>query len=160
MSTPATGTTDDQTPAKQGDLSVSEVATTPKPSRRLTRTIFGVMLALLTAFGTSLVTAGPAAAAGNISYCFKHANGSAYQHETYLQLWYNGTWNTVQYKGKNINGCHSFNIFGAWSTYPARMIASTRMGTITYAAVTPYYAPAGSWSYNLGTGVVNNGPGW
>lgn len=116
--------------------------------------VVGLFVALLSAAGlTGLAT--PASAAGGMHYCFQHyPELGPYQHEVYLQLWYNGQWNTVTQVERRSKGCNYVTLSGWYRNYPARMLAFTQVGTYQWRGVTPYYAPAGSATYNLGTGWV------
>src|SRR4051794_13552339 len=143
----------------------SELDATPSHSpvvstgpRRRTRMWFaGLCVAILGSLGLSAVnSSAPASAAGGVSYCFRHTNGSPYTYDAYLQLYSGGRWVTMKDMGRSVNGCNSFTILGSWRNYPARMLAYTRVGTVTFSGTTPYYAPAGSLTYSLGTGLVNS----
>ncbi len=138
------------------DVEVTGVVTQPKPRNRLRRVL--ALLALSAALPiSSVVLAEPAHAASGVSYCFRHTNGGMYTYETYLQLWYNNQWNTMQNMGiLGRSGCTSFGITGTWRNYPVRALAFKRVGNYIFTGVTPYYAPAGTGSYNLGTGSVNS----
>ena len=107
----------------------------------------------------SATSAQPAAAAGGVSYCFKHVGGGPYTYDTFLVLYINGRWTAVQSLGRSSTGCNSVTISGSWRNYPARVDAyytcSNNCGGKIWYGRTPYYAPAGSLSYNLGTGYVN-----
>lgn len=104
--------------------------------------------------GTQLVTPAPAEAASYVSGCFKHTNGVPYNRTINLQYWNGGRWNTVASQEGNASGCVSWNISGWLRNYALQMSVSYRVGTAYFYGTSPYYAPAGSAQYSLGTGWV------
>ena len=124
---------------------------------RIRRLVGALALGLVLAGGTAPMFAQPASAASGIGYCFRHSGGGAYTYDTYLELWSNNQWVRVTNLGRSVNGCHNITISGAWRSYPARAVAYYRLSNgYTYFGATPYWAPAGTYTYNLGTGYVNN----
>jgi hypothetical protein len=150
------GTLDkDQTPASR--RAVTRMAARLRRGRATAAAAAAVL-------GLGLATAPvtPAAAADSVSFCFVHTTGAAYAYDTYLEHWANGQWNNLGYLGKSPTGCDSFSL-SAWSplrSYALRVRAQYRVGTVEYRGTTPYYAPAGSGHFNLGTGLVNSGRWW
>lgn len=135
--------------------------TTTRTATRARRLPSVVAMAVAIVIGALLSTAAavsPAAAASAFSYCFRHTNGSPYTYDAYLDYWANGRWNTFGSLGKSVNGCNSFTVnSSSWlRNYPLRVEAYVKVGTVVFRGTTPYYAPAGAGSYNLGTGLVNS----
>jgi hypothetical protein len=127
--------------------------------RRLGRKarLAALSLALLSAstVGVAMTTESSAAAAGAINFCFRHTNGYPYNYDTFIQLYLRGQgWTTVQNVGRTATGCQSRVISGTWRNYPVRALAFVRVGRNVFIGTTPYYAPAGSLTHNLGTGIV------
>ncbi len=142
-------------------IEITNQAPTSSKRRPVTRRLAGMLIGALAMAGTVVGVAATesqsAEAASGASYCFRHNNGSPYTYETYLQLYYNGTWNTVAALGRvGRTGCNYVSISGWYRNHPARVMAYTRVGTYQFIGVTPKWAPAGSLTYNLGRGWVNN----
>ena len=128
--------------------------------RRLTRRAASLVVAASLALGGVAATTAPAQAAAGVSACFTYRNGGPYvMNPVYLQLWNGSSWQNVSDGRTNWNGCTSFTMSGSYRDYASRILAQHNIYdgnriVSTWLGASPYYAPAGSLSYNLGTGVV------
>ncbi len=104
--------------------------------------------------GVQLAAPAPAEAASFVTGCFKHTNGVPFNRTINLQYKYNGQWYTTASQEGNASGCVAWNISGWLRDYPLQMSVSYRVGRALFYGNSPYYAPAGTARYNLGTGWV------
>jgi hypothetical protein len=127
-----------------------------RPGRTVRSVVAAAALTVAALVGVA-GTAAPAQAASSFTSCFRFpapyygAYGNA---AVQVQVWTYGAWHTAWHTQTGFNGCFSFTLTGTARNYPVRAIAQTRVGTALFYGVSPYYAPAGSGSYNLGTGLV------
>jgi hypothetical protein len=124
-------------------------------STRLARnaTRLGVVAAIAVALVTATaISAPPPASAATgytaMSYCFKFAeNGHPYNYETYLQAYFNGSWQNVSSQRAGINGCGTY---AAPNGYYWRVRAYTRGTNYQFSGTTGYRWASGG-SIHLGT---------
>ena len=120
-----------------------------------------VLCLTLTGAVGGLASADSAEAASGVSYCFRDSWGGPYQQGVLLQVYSSSGWTSIAAGGPNYNGCGSFTMSGSYRYLRSRAVAVhieySSMGGAAirgWHGVTPYWAPAGSGSYSLGTGLV------
>lgn len=119
-----------------------------RPIRRL---LAGMLMTVVAAAGLSFM-ATPAEAATSVSYCFVTTNGAPLDREvTRLLAWHNGYWHVVGYSRTGTSGCDTLDT-RQWARYPLKVAAGTFTSKLR--GETPYYAYAGYFHANLGTGVA------
>jgi hypothetical protein len=123
---------------------------------KILRRMIATLALSLSVFGAvQIATPAPASAASYVTGCFKHApSGAAFTYTVNLDYWANGRWNRTASQTAGVSGCVAWNISGSLRNYPLQMSVAWNVGRAYFYGTSPYYAPAGTARYSLGTGWV------
>lgn len=131
--------------------------TTERRRGRWRRRLVVLVVAAIAVVSAGLTSAQPASAATGVRGCFRAYSGLVIGGQwTLLEIYVQGRWHpAAMAMTSSRNGCVSYYPQGDARWYPARIRMESRASTGDwFFATSPYWAPAGTGSYYVGTAIV------